>query len=263
MRGTIGAVQYDGTQALIVLLGPGLDNNADARAGRLDVTAGGVTVSLIRPRFGTTIELDQPPSPPFQLTDAQLASILTPLAPEPEPAPPTEQVGSATSFAEQDTVEAVTIAVIVSEIQVDPIEIIDQVSLTMQDFACILCSNTSTGSFSDVTFQGNVFNFTLFDSGTIDGDKVSFEVLSGSCSGDCSGSITLVGVEAFESAFSATVSSGLGNLKIVGVDTGTIEPGSLGVTIDNVISGNSTQFFQFVVDETAILKFEAGAAPGS
>ncbi|MEE8274785.1 MAG: FecR domain-containing protein [Alphaproteobacteria bacterium] len=107
VRGTtIGAAQYDGTQALIVLLGPGLDNNADARAGRLDVTAAGVTVSLTRPRFGTTIEFGQPPAPPFQLTDVQLASILTPLAPEPEPGEPMESAGSATSFAGQDIAEA-------------------------------------------------------------------------------------------------------------------------------------------------------------
>ena len=80
VRGTtIGAAQYDGTQALIVLLGP---------------------------RFGTTIEFGQPPAPPFQLTDVLLASILTPLAPEPEPGEPTESAGSATSFAGQDIAEA-------------------------------------------------------------------------------------------------------------------------------------------------------------
>jgi len=83
VRGTIGAVRNTAVLSLIVLLGPGLNNNADQRSGALDVTAQGQTVSLIRPRFGTIIEAGQPPSPPFELSDEQLASILAPLAPPP------------------------------------------------------------------------------------------------------------------------------------------------------------------------------------
>ncbi len=45
IRGTIGAVVYDGVNpALVVLLGPGPRNNADARQGRLAVTTAGQTV---------------------------------------------------------------------------------------------------------------------------------------------------------------------------------------------------------------------------
>ena len=60
VRGTIGAVRNDAARSLVVLLGPGLNNNANERSGALDVTAQGRTVSLIRPRFGTIMEAGQP-----------------------------------------------------------------------------------------------------------------------------------------------------------------------------------------------------------
>ena len=56
IRGTIGAASYIGGVAAIVLLGPGPDNNANARQGHLEVSAQGVTVNLTWPRYGTIIE---------------------------------------------------------------------------------------------------------------------------------------------------------------------------------------------------------------
>ena len=43
VRGTMGAVKNDAAGSLIVLLGPGSENNADERSGALDVTAQGTT----------------------------------------------------------------------------------------------------------------------------------------------------------------------------------------------------------------------------
>ena len=107
IRGTIGAVRNDALRSLIVLLGPGLNNNANERAGALDITAQGKTVSLTRPGFGTIIEAGQPPSPPFRLTDVQFASILTPLAPPPPLSPEqAPSVEAADRAAQQDIAAA-------------------------------------------------------------------------------------------------------------------------------------------------------------
>ena len=68
IRGTFGAASWDGSRAMVLLLGPGADNDAFSEEGRLDVTANGQTVELTRPGFGTTIAPGQPPAPAFRFT---------------------------------------------------------------------------------------------------------------------------------------------------------------------------------------------------
>ena len=107
IRGTIGAVKTDGDRSLIVLLGPGSQNNADERSGAIDVTAQGKTVSLIRPRFGTIIEAGKPPLEPFELSDLELALILDPLAPPPSQPPAlAPSITNAVHAAQQDVAAA-------------------------------------------------------------------------------------------------------------------------------------------------------------
>ena len=90
----------------VVLLGPGPRNNADARQGRLAVTAAGKTGALTRTGWGTSIEPGGPPSDPFQFSPDQIASIVNQFTPKPgsEPADESEG-GTATSAAGQDTAE--------------------------------------------------------------------------------------------------------------------------------------------------------------
>ena len=117
--GTIGAALYDSElgRALVVLLGPGLDNNADARAGRLAVSAQGVTVELTRPRFGTIIEAGQPPSDAFELSDEQLASIVGSLAPPPTLPPELPlSLRDAERAAQQDIAAALEAAALIAKI---------------------------------------------------------------------------------------------------------------------------------------------------
>ena len=109
IRGTIGAVLYDGVNpALVVLLGPGPRNNADARQGRLAVSAAGKTVNLTRTGWGTSIEPGGQPADAFPFSPDQIASIVNQFTPKPtapEPADESEG-GTATSAAGQDTAEA-------------------------------------------------------------------------------------------------------------------------------------------------------------
>ena len=109
IRGTIGVAVYDGVNpALVVLLGPGSRNNADARQGRLAVTAAGKTVALTRTGWGTSIAPGGPPSDPFQFSPDQIASIVNQFTPKPtapEPADESEG-GRATEAGGQDTAEA-------------------------------------------------------------------------------------------------------------------------------------------------------------
>ncbi len=59
-----------------VLLGPGVDNNAGERAGRILVTNGGTTVEITRSGFGTVIASPiLPPGTPVRLEPAQVAGL--------------------------------------------------------------------------------------------------------------------------------------------------------------------------------------------
>lgn len=108
IRGTIGAASLVGGIAAVVLLGPGPDNNANARPGHLEVTAQGMTVNLTRPRYGTIIEPGLPPSLPVLFTDAQVGVILATVAPPPSADKPsdTPAAGTATLAANQNMAEA-------------------------------------------------------------------------------------------------------------------------------------------------------------
>ncbi|MCH7585015.1 MAG: hypothetical protein IH941_07625, partial [Acidobacteria bacterium] len=97
---------------VIVLLGPGVGNNADARAGALAVTAQGQTVDLTRTRYGTFIEAGMPPAPAFLLSDAQMAFILGALGPPPSKQTPGDKSkgGTATKAAGQGTAQGRAVA---------------------------------------------------------------------------------------------------------------------------------------------------------
>jgi len=76
IRGTIAAVQTDGVTTTVGLLGPGSGNNADERPGAIWVENAGEQVYISRPGFGTIIEgPGMPPSPAFELSPDQLASL--------------------------------------------------------------------------------------------------------------------------------------------------------------------------------------------
>lgn len=82
IRGTSAAGRIDppdasgNSQGTIILLGPGSNNNANERAGRITVTNGGATIEISRPGFGTTIiGLNGTPTPPVRFTPSQVASL--------------------------------------------------------------------------------------------------------------------------------------------------------------------------------------------
>ena len=59
-----------------VLLGPGVDNNAGERAGRILVSNGGATVEITRSGFGTSISgLEGIPTVPVRFTPGQVAAL--------------------------------------------------------------------------------------------------------------------------------------------------------------------------------------------
>src|SRR5262245_51173578 len=78
IRGTVVAGQADQNHSLVVLLGPGPDNNAAARIGRVFVENGnGQGVELVRPGFATEINgRGQNPGTPFRVDTARLEKLL-------------------------------------------------------------------------------------------------------------------------------------------------------------------------------------------
>lgn len=108
IRGTIGAAMVDGVNpALVALFGPGSRNNADARQGRLAVTAAGKTVNLTRTGWGTSIAPGQPPTDAFALSPDQIA-LFGNVMPQPTISQPADKSegGRATGAAGQDTAAA-------------------------------------------------------------------------------------------------------------------------------------------------------------
>ena len=104
IRGTIGAAAFDGVNpALVVLFGPGPRNNADARQGRLAVTAAGKTVNLTRTGWGTSVAPGGPPTDAFQLSPDQIALFGTVMR-QPTTSQPADESegGRATRAADQD-----------------------------------------------------------------------------------------------------------------------------------------------------------------
>jgi hypothetical protein len=62
--------------AEVILLGPGAENNADERAGRVIVDNAGTSIEISRPGFGTTISGSQaPPAPPVRVPPARIAAL--------------------------------------------------------------------------------------------------------------------------------------------------------------------------------------------
>lgn len=84
VRGTSVAGQTDGTRATVVLLGPGAENDAGERVGRILVSGTGAAatpVEIVRPGFATEIAgPDVPPSPPVRMDPVRLAALTAPLA---------------------------------------------------------------------------------------------------------------------------------------------------------------------------------------
>ena len=112
IRGTIGMAHFIDGHWVIVLLGPGVGNNADERAGALSVSAQSQTVDLTRARYGTIIEPGLPPAPPFLFSAAQIAAILGALGSPPSKQTPGDQSkgGTATKAAGQGTAQGRVLA---------------------------------------------------------------------------------------------------------------------------------------------------------
>src|SRR5579883_780333 len=81
VRGTSVAGETDGAHATVVLLGPGPDNDAGERVGRILVTGtgpagSGKTVEIVRPGFATEIAApNSPPSAPVRMDAVRLTAL--------------------------------------------------------------------------------------------------------------------------------------------------------------------------------------------
>lgn len=104
IRGTIAGGKVSGDSALIALLGPGQDNNADERPGAVSVENAGTTVVLDQAGFGTRIAgPNDPPTPPFPLTPELLAELSAAPPAKDSSEAPVEGEGSASEESGQET----------------------------------------------------------------------------------------------------------------------------------------------------------------
>jgi hypothetical protein len=69
IRGTIAGGITDGKTSDVVLLGPGVNNNAGEPPGSIVVTGNGHEVIIETPGFGTHLEPNQPPPPPTEMQE--------------------------------------------------------------------------------------------------------------------------------------------------------------------------------------------------
>ena len=87
VRGTAGEGVVDGPSALVVLRGPGPNNNAGEREGRLVIANATGEVLITRPGFATTLGANLPPTDPQRLSVDQsqrLSAAFTPRAAGPD-----------------------------------------------------------------------------------------------------------------------------------------------------------------------------------
>ena len=201
IRGTIGAGSYLDGVAAIVLLGPGPDNNANARSGHLEVSAQGVTINLTRPRYGTIIEPGQAPSAPVLFSDAQIGAILGALGPPPSSDKPSDAPagGAATRAANQHMAEAgqTSLAFLPPPEPPDDLNGFNATS-SNADFGITTFDQLRSIQTGTGTYQGSgVFTQTLsggFSVNKVGTFSVDFVVDFGNqkfCPGDCIGAISI------------------------------------------------------------------------
>ena len=77
IRGTMTAGTVSNTEATIVLLGPGPENNADEKAGGITVKNDQGSTEVDKDGWGVTIKAGEAPSPAFELSPGQLDGILS------------------------------------------------------------------------------------------------------------------------------------------------------------------------------------------
>lgn len=107
IRGTMVAGQADDKEATVVLLGPGLDNNAEETPGAITVGNDKGSVEVDQDGWGVTLKAGEAPSRPFQLQPGQLDGILSGVASAPRGDGKDEegQGGTAGEGSGQDTAE--------------------------------------------------------------------------------------------------------------------------------------------------------------
>lgn len=84
IRGTMVAGQADEKEATVVLLGPGLDNNADEKSGAITVGNEKGSVEVDQDGYGVHIVLGEKPGDPFKLDQGALDGILNGVASAPK-----------------------------------------------------------------------------------------------------------------------------------------------------------------------------------
>ena len=85
IRGTIVAGYIEGGKEQIVLLGPGAGNNANERAGGIEVSNNGNSVPVWQPGWMTTVEEGKAPTAPVEAPKAFLDFLAKALATTPDP----------------------------------------------------------------------------------------------------------------------------------------------------------------------------------
>lgn len=76
IRGTMTAGTVSGSEATIVLLGPGPENNADEKTGGITVSNDKGSTEVDKDGWGVTVRAGEAPSAPFELAPNQLEGIL-------------------------------------------------------------------------------------------------------------------------------------------------------------------------------------------
>ncbi len=84
IRGTMVAGQTSETEATVVLLGPGLDNNADEKGGAITVGNEKGSVDVDQDGWGVNMKAGEAPGDPFKVPAGQLDGILSGVASAPQ-----------------------------------------------------------------------------------------------------------------------------------------------------------------------------------
>lgn len=117
----------------------------------------------------------------------------------------------------------------------------------------------SSGGFSDIGISTLNLAYLLRDHALEDGDIVRVRISQfGQVIYEGQVNLTNIG-----DVFDLMLGRGVASLEIFAVNEGSARPNTAEITVDDVVRGESTQTYSLATGETATLRIEAGARPGS
>jgi len=241
IRGTMTAGTVSNTEATIVLLGPGPQNNADEKSGGITVKNDKGSTEIDKDGWGVTVKAGEAPSKPFEVPAAQLEGILSGVgsSPKGESTDGKSDTGSTGSSSGQDTAKG-------KENATDAFAAVDAAQSETTQFAAQQFAAPRTSTWDEVRgIPGGT--------GKYSGSGAYYNCTGGTCSGSSLGTTSF----AINVDFGARTLAGGGSAITMTAGGGGINTSSIGSLSYASLSGDA------LVDLSSVISAPAGNFNGT